>query len=173
MIRGFAQGQPVSLVVMKGELPRLADVRVAAMNLLARREHSLVELKEKLDRKFASSPELVESALNTLRDEGLQSDERFAWAFVSMRQRQGKGSQLIRGELRERGIDAALIASCVDESDSLWYDLACDARRKRFGEALPDNPREQARQMRFLHGRGFATRHIQRALRYRGDYLDE
>ncbi len=139
----------------------LSNVRVAAMNLLAMREHSVKELTEKLERKFPGS-EFIEQAISQLREQDLQSDKRFAEAFIAMRQRQGKGSVLIRIELRDRGISTELIGSLIDDAGSIWASLARDIRRKRFHD-LPVDGREKAKQMRFLHSRGFASRHIQAA----------
>lgn len=139
----------------------LADVRIAAMNLLAMREHSERELIDKLGRK-CSDPELITQALAMLKAQNLQSDERFAEAFIAMRKRQGKGSVLIKMELRERGVVASIISSLIDESDAAWFRLAQGVRIKRF-QALPGDGREKARQMRFLHSRGFASCHIQAA----------
>jgi regulatory protein len=146
---------------MTSEAPiTIANVRFAAMNLLARREHSAQELHTKLLNKF-DQLELVQAAVARLTEQGLQSDERFAEAFTTMRQRQGKGSSLIKMELRERGVSADIIAGLIDESDSLWSSLAEDVRIKRFGAQLPLELKEKARQMRFLQARGFASRHIQ------------
>ncbi len=140
--------------------PTLTDIRLGAMNLLALREHSARELKDKLGRKFDSA-ELIDAAIAGLIEQGLQSDERFTQAFVAMRQRQGKGSLIIRMELREKGVASELIAHFVDDSDALWFELARDAWHKKFRGALPSDPRERAKQMRFLQTRGFSGRHIQ------------
>lgn len=139
----------------------LSDVRIAAMNMLAMREHSVGELVEKLGRKFSDSV-LITQAITILMEQNLQSDERFAEAFISMRQRQGKGSVLIRMELRDRGVAIPLINSLIDEADVSWSLLAQEVRSKRFHQ-LPIDGREKAKQMRFLHSRGFASRHIQAA----------
>lgn len=148
---------------MDADSPKISDVRFAAMNFLAMREHSIKELKEKLGRKYAAWPSLIDSVIIELAEQNLQSDERFTMAFVVMRQRQGKGSQLIRFELRERGIDSELVALYVDDTDHQWQALACEVRRKRFGDEQPKHQRERARQMRFLHARGFSSPHIKHA----------
>jgi regulatory protein len=159
-------------VFMDAESPKLSDVRFAAMNFLAMREHSVKELREKLGRKYAAWPLLLDSVIKELIEQNLQSDERFTIAFISMRQRQGKGGQLIRLELRERGIDSELITSYLDDTDPEWQVLACDVRRKRFGNEQPKDQRERARQMRFLHARGFSSHHIQQAFKLDGsDYF--
>lgn len=141
--------------------PTPTDIRFSAMNLLALREHSAKELKDKLGRKF-ECVELVEEVIAGLIGQDLQSDERFTQAFVSMRQRQGKGPLIIRMELREKGIANELIAHFVDDSDSLWFELAHDVWCKKFRNVLPADARGRAKQLRFLQSRGFSSRHIQR-----------
>lgn len=147
---------------MQQELPKISDIRFSAMNFLALREHSAKELKDKLIRKYEQA-ELVDEAVKGLADQNLQSDERFAQAFVSMRQRQGKGSVIIKMELREKGVAAELIAKFVDDADLLWVALARDVRCKKFRGVEPADQRERAKQMRFLHSRGFSGHHIQAA----------
>ncbi len=139
----------------------LSDIRLAAMNMLAMREHSQGELTEKLQRKF-SDVMLISQVLAALKEQNLQSDERFTEAFITMRQRQGKGSVLIRMELRERGVAIPLINSFIDDADPSWFLLAQAVRNKRFNQ-FPADGREKAKQMRFLQSRGFASRHIQAA----------
>jgi len=140
--------------------PTLTTIRFSAMNLLALREHSAKELKEKLGRKFECTA-LIEEAIASLTEQSLQSDERFAQAFVAMRQRQGKGPLIIKMELREKGVTSELIARFVDDSDTLWFELARDVWSKKFRSTLPVDSRERAKQMRFLQSRGFSSRHIQ------------
>lgn len=147
---------------MQQELPKISEIRFSAMNFLALREHSTKELKDKLSRKYAHA-ELIEQALNELTEQNLQSDERFARAFVSMRQRQGKGPVIIKMELREKGVAAELIAHFVDDTDPLWLELARDVRAKKFKGVAVIDQQERAKQMRFLHSRGFSSRHIQGA----------
>jgi len=143
------------------EIPtNLGDIRFSAMSLLALRDHSVKELKDKLGRKF-DSVALVDQAIAGLIEQNLQSDERFAQAFVAMRQRQGKGPVVIKMELREKGIAAALISLYVNENDPIWLAHARDVWRKKFRAAIPADARERAKQMRFLHSRGFSSRHIQ------------
>lgn len=138
----------------------MGDIRFSAMNFLALREHSVKELKEKLGRKF-SSVELIDEAISGLIAQNLQSDERFAQAFVAMRQRQGKGPVVIKMELREKGVAPELIARFVDDTDALWYELVRDVWSRKFRGAMPIDSRERAKQMRFLQARGFSSRHIQ------------
>ncbi|MCB1644681.1 MAG: regulatory protein RecX [Pseudomonadales bacterium] len=79
-----------------------SDIRRAAMDLLARREHSRLELHEKLSRRFAGCQELIQSETEKLTAEGLQSDARLAEAYVRARSNRGQGPRKIRMELRQR-----------------------------------------------------------------------
>ena len=82
--------------------------RESAFRMLARREHSRVELRSKLSaRGFAE--ELIETLLESLQDERAQSDQRFAESLLSSRLRAGYGPLRIRMELKEKGVDSELV----------------------------------------------------------------
>ncbi len=135
------------------------QARKSALDLLARREHSEQELSRKLSaRNF--EPELIESTLTELTDEGLLDNARFTEAFVHSRYQRGQGPHKIRAKLRERGIDDGLVAEYIDAPDFDWPGLAGQVRIKRFGPVSPANFRERSRQMRFLQQRGFTSEQI-------------
>lgn len=137
----------------------LVDIRFAAMNLLAMREHSVQELRRKLMQRF-DEPVLVTEAIARLTADNLQSDERYAEAFINMRKRQGKGPVRIVLELKEKGIKESLIEMYMDVADQEWFESASAEKQKRFGAAKPQNMKEKARQMRFLQYRGFTQPQI-------------
>ncbi|MEM6817305.1 MAG: regulatory protein RecX [Pseudomonadota bacterium] len=137
--------------------------RKRAMDALARREHGFDELVDKLcDRGF--EPEVVVAELSRLREEGLQSDRRFAEAFVSSRFRQGKGPQRIRAELRAKRLSDGLVDEALRESEFDWGALARDVRVRKYGEAVPETFELKAKQMRFLTYRGFSQEQISVAM---------
>ena len=138
------------------------------MDYLARREHGRGELVDKLVR-FGFGNDIADIAVTQLIDDGLQSDERFAEAFVRSRINQGKGPARIRQELTERNLNASLIEETIQAADADWFGLARDVRSKKFGDGLPQEFSEKARQMRFLQQRGFETAHIQAAVSSHGD----
>lgn len=142
-----------------------AAVRFAAMNLLAMREHSLKELHTKLTRKFGLH-ESITSELTKLRDEGLQSDSRFAEGFFNMRKSQGKGQMLIAMELKERGIAGELISELLALGQDEWNQLALVAKQKKFGPQIAQDIKTKTKQMRFLSARGFNSASIQYALKH-------
>ncbi|MEO0364678.1 MAG: regulatory protein RecX [Pseudomonadota bacterium] len=140
-----------------------ARCRERVMDALARREHAFDELFQKLcERGF--DPDTVTEQLVRLRDEGLQSDARFAEAFVSSRFRQGKGPQRIRAELRGRGLGDSEIAEAFAAASHDWFKLAAEVRERKFGVVAPTEFSEKARQMRFLSYRGFSQEHISVAM---------
>ncbi len=133
------------------------------MDYLARREHGRAELLNKL-KKFGFEANVAEGAITQLIKDGLQSNQRFAEAFVRSRIDQGKGPARIRAELRERGLDDSLIDEALADAGQDWAALARDVRVKKFGSPGPLDFREKARQMRFLQSRGFEQDHIQSAV---------
>ncbi len=137
----------------------LSDVRLAAMNLLARREHARAELRDKLIKRFGSDGDLltkIDQALTRLAEQGLQCDERFTEAFITSRERQGKGPLRIGQELRQKGVSDTLVSTYLNEAEERWWSLAREVRLKRFGDTPIDSPKEKARQARFLQYRGFS-----------------
>ena len=135
----------------------------AALRLLARREHSVLELRRKLEQRgWQGGP--LDEVLDSLVDQNLLSDRRFAEVYTRTRIERGYGPLRIRAELRERGIDAALAEAALEAEAPDWSEQARDARLRRFGEAPPADFREKVRQMRFLQRRGFDGGHIRAAL---------
>ncbi|HFD80584.1 MAG TPA: regulatory protein RecX [Gammaproteobacteria bacterium] len=127
--------------------------------MLARREHSTLELRRKLQARSIDAG-LIDEVLAQLADEGLLSEQRFTEAYVRGRCERGYGPLRIRAELRERGIGDGLIEVYLSPWSECWPESAEAQRRKRFGEALPQDFRERARQTRFLQQRGFSGEHI-------------
>ncbi|HHM05361.1 MAG TPA: regulatory protein RecX [Gammaproteobacteria bacterium] len=133
------------------------------MDMLARREHAVAELKQKLcGRGFEA--DAVNAAVDQLAAQGLVSDERFVEAYVLSRREKGYGPLRIRLELVQRGVAAGLIRDSLDHSDAKWRESVRRVRRKRFGAAVPADVKERARQARFLQGRGFTADHIRAVL---------
>jgi regulatory protein len=142
--------------------PDPESCRERAIGLLARREHSRLELKQKLLFRGCDGAEL-EALLNSLVTERLQSDERFTEAYVYSRTHKGFGPLRIQAELRERGIEDGLVHRFLKRDSSEWLEHARQQWRKRFGKA-PGDFKERARQARFLQGRGFSPQVIRQVL---------
>jgi len=125
----------------------------AALKMLMRREHSKLELFNKLKLK-GYDDEIIDSAITQLTEQNYQSDERFAEAFILMRFNQGKGPVRIASELKLRGI------SSFNLSDFDWFKSAKEIRKKKFGDLDSLDFKEQVKQKRFLQSRGFSLDQI-------------
>ena len=142
-------------------------VRRAAMNLLARREHSFHELLDKLTGKFPDldRDEIVLPALRRLRDENLQSDARFASAWVNYRAGRGVGPLKIAAELHPRKLDRELLARALYLEGPDWEEKCAEALRRKFKVREQATREERARMQRFLLQRGFESDQIRAAMK--------
>lgn len=129
-----------------------------AYRLLARREHSAWELRQKL--RVYAEPAQITQLLTQLQSERAQSDQRFAEQFCRQRVASGRGPVKIQAELTQHCIDPELVAQLLARHADQWRDYAAQARTKKFGESEPASFKEWARQARFLHQRGFGSEHI-------------
>lgn len=133
------------------------------MDYLARREHSCQELRRKLTLAGFETG-LIDDVVESLEDRGLVSDRRFTEAYIRYRASKGQGPQRIRMELGEKGVSSGLIDELMAAGKQDWYDLAAEVRKKKFGDELPTEFKERARQARFLQYRGFSNDQVQQAL---------
>jgi len=86
-----------------------ANLRRASMEFLARREHSVHELRQKLLKKFSDATEsVVNVVLDQLEKDNLQSDARFAESYSSI-EKSSFGCLHIRRELASGGLNAILL----------------------------------------------------------------
>ncbi len=137
----------------------------AAVELLARREHSRHELNRKLAaRGFAE--EVVAAVLDELTRSGALANARFTDSFVRSRIARGQGPQRIRAELAQRGIVSAEAANGLAAAEVDWLAAIRAVRAKRFGPEPPRDYAERARQARFLQYRGFDSAQIRAALEF-------
>ena len=143
-------------------LDNTKNIRLAAMDLLARREHSRLELEQKLRKRFSDRLETIEIELDKLAAEGLQSDERLAEAFIRARSNRGQGPSKIRMELRSKGLSDAAISLAFEAIAVDWYELVHEVAQKKFGDQLEAarDLKVKAKVSRFLQGRGFSYDHI-------------
>jgi regulatory protein len=138
------------------------SLRERSLRLLAQREHSRAELM----RKLAGHAEVdeISAEIERLAELGLQSDARFAEAWVRSKAAR-HGLSRLRRDLAQRGIAQDLIDETLqhaDLDDELARARAVWASRYT---APPADHREWARQARFLQSRGFSTGIISRLLK--------
>ncbi len=141
------------------------SLRRAAMDLLARREHSRAELLDKLQRRFPDADALLAEVLEQLTADGLQNDERFCEAYVRYRRSRGAGPLLIRQELRQKGVAASTVQVALDPSAPEWLDTLHTLLLKKSGGSLPPASERAARQKlyRAMLAKGYPADMISRA----------
>ena len=133
------------------------------MDLLARREHSRLELYQKLKQK-KFEPNIINTELDKLSNEGLQSDERFAEAFLRSRIDKGKGPNIILSELLQRGVDELLVSNVLESiSEGQWCEVAYETMNKKLGNESELDYDKQLKLMKFLNYRGFTRSQIEKA----------
>ena len=137
--------------------------RRAALDILARREHTTQELLAKLLVK-GYAQEVAAEVVARLAREGLASDARFVEMLVSSRRARGYGPMRIRHELEQKGVASELIDQWLDASGTDWIKQVRQVREKKYGTQLPSDYVERARQARFLQSRGYTRDQIMRVL---------
>ena len=136
----------------------IAVLKDKAYRLLARREYSVCELRQKF--KVQAPSHICDQVLAELIDQGEQSDRRFAEMLGRSRFNAGKGPVKLKHELNEHKINPAIIETIMDDYNESWVESANLVRLKKFGETPPASFKEWARQSRFLQQRGFTSEHI-------------
>jgi regulatory protein len=140
-----------------------AKIRSAAMDLLTGREFSRAELAKKLDNRFDGDP-AISAVLDRLQEEGLQSDQRFAEAFLRSRIYRGQGLSRIRMGILQKGIQDQLLDAAVEVSETDWNALAREVAERKFGGKPIADQKDKAKRVRFLQYRGFNFDQIKHAL---------
>ena len=114
---------------------------------------------------------MIGDIVDELQARNLQSDSRFSESFVRSRAERGYGPRTIEMGLRECGIERESAALALEASGYDWCRQAVEVRQRRFGDSLPREARERARQLRFLQYRGFAGRELSAAMK--GEVCDD
>ena len=107
------------------------QARAAALNLLARREHSRRELEAKL-RSRGFEAQVASATAAALDAEGLLSERRFAESYVHSRAERGFGPVRIRAELGERGVADGDIEAALAGIDD-WDERLAAVYARKFG----------------------------------------
>ena len=177
------------LDVIKAE----SRLRWLAFYYLSRREYGRAELKQKLVDK-EQDPNSINALLDEFEEKGYQSDYRTTLMIIRESIRKGRGHDRIKQEFYKKKIampsnidelidmantESEEFSEFVDvDEDSLvdgvdWLKLAVAARTRKYGDSVPVEQKEKARQLRFLQYRGFKADVCFEALNYTLDNLDE
>jgi len=129
----------------------------SAIYSLAMREHSRLELKNKLNKKEYVNGVDLEELLDELEESNYLNEERFTESYIRYRSSRGFGPIKISSELQSRGVKSSLIENAYDEADVDWYEIAIEQVKKKFGETKATDFKEKAKRMRFLSTKGFSS----------------
>jgi regulatory protein len=137
-------------------------IRIAAVELLARRDYASGELREKLASR-GYDRDLVAAAVAELVAGNLVNDARYAENFVAYHGNRGQGPVRIGADLRALGLSAEAIDIALASGPD-WRGRAREARIRKFGLEVPESWAAKGKQARFLQYRGFSSDHIRAAL---------
>ncbi|GAA1805249.1 MULTISPECIES: regulatory protein RecX [Brevibacterium] len=160
-----ARADVPSLAPDVGDSPEFAEsyakAKKTALNMLAMRDHSSTELREKLAKRDFDAA-AIDRLITKLERSNLLNDTEFARRFAKA-QREGKklSRSALRRQLSRKGIDEDTIAGVVDEVDggaegeeSLARDVA--EKKARSTRGLDHEVRER-RILGMLARRGFSS----------------
>jgi len=132
------------------------SLRQRALEYLGKREYSYKELGQKLKSYLDENEDAdsITAILDDFKTRGWLSDARFTEQMVHAR-RAKFGSSKIVHELREKGVDSALIEDAAERLKETELGSAIEVWRKKYKQAPADRD-EWAKQARFLQSRGFS-----------------
>ena len=130
------------------------SLKSRAVSYLSRREHSKVELRQKLQAHAQDANE-IEELLYDLEQGNWQSDERFAHSLANRRMPR-YGWLKLQHELQQHQISETVINDLKQIFQSNEFDRALLVWQKKFNEK-PQDQKQYAKQYRFMMGRGFAS----------------
>ncbi len=141
----------------------LQQARETVMRLLARREHSARELRQKLQQRGYDS-DVINETLAKAQELGWQSDRRFAESWIRQSVAKGNGFRKISAQAQQKGIDDDLLQSVLNEQQPDWDEECYQRLLRKFGETPPTEQKQRDKMMRHLLQRGFSFDSIKRAL---------
>lgn len=169
-------------------------MRWLAFYYLGRREHSKHELREKLLAKGCDANK-VEALLTEFETEGYQSDARMTSALIKAGIAKKHGKVRIYQTIKNHRLSTISSTSDIavwmdthadffdelmaDDSDDMahyavdWLTQAVAARVKKYGDTIPTDPKQKAKQLRFLQYRGYEMNVCFEALKHNLKTLDD
>jgi len=148
------------------------SLRQRALDYLAKREYSVVELAQKLSsvaKKYELDTEEIPGILEDFKKRNWVSDTRFTEQILHARKSKF-GVARIAYELREKGVSDELISEAVQDVKENELTNAKAVWRKKY-DAPPGSREEWAKQARFLQSRGFGFEIIKKVINEQEDEI--
>jgi len=131
------------------------DAESDFVNLLARREYSEFELRNKMQEKAFTEDEIDET-IAYCQKKNWQNDKRFAENYLHARSQRGYGANRIKQELRQlKGVSSDVINEVLAESEINWIEIAEKVLHKKFpnyAEPQPIKSKQKIWQYMLSHG---------------------
>ena len=150
---------------MQRARPQLS-LKGRALRYLSQREHSRSELQRKLAKHVEDQGEIAR-VLDELQARGFIDHARVADSIVH-RKAAKLGAMRIRQEMKQKGVEAPLVAAAMEKLKATEVARAREVWRRKFASA-PADANERAKHARFLAARGFSAEVINRVLKGAGD----
>lgn len=135
------------------------------LDLIAKRDHSETELRQKLRKTFSREEnreelgDLVEEAIDFAKDSGfIGNPEELAERMADTLHRRHKGIHYINNYLREKGLPP------VSADRELELEKALHVVKNKYAEDYEFSREEKARAGRFLASRGFDSETVRKVL---------
>ncbi|MCF6226635.1 MAG: recombination regulator RecX [Xanthomonadales bacterium] len=125
-----------------------------AVRLLSGREHSQLELRQKMQRK-GHPGDLIDAMLVYLQDLDMQSDQRFTEAFIRSRVIRLQGPMKILAQLSQRGIRVNNLEDYLPAEHD-WEAMAAEALSRGTVIYAADRQKLLEKAYRRLVNRGFS-----------------
>ena len=140
-----------------------SDITKLITKYLSIREHSKLELQNKLSQKGHDLSDIRE-CINEFSSKDIQSDIRFTEEFIRSKLKKNKGPRLISSELVSRGITDSIINKKISEiSYQEWCTVAFLALKKKLnGSSVSIEDKDKI--YSFLISRGFEHKMIKYAI---------
>ena len=132
-----------------------------ALRLLSQREHSRLELERKLA-EHETEPGQLAKALDELQARGFISEERVVESVIHRRAAK-LGTARVKQELQSKGLSTEAMTEALEQLRGTELERAREIWARKFGEPATE-PKERARQMRFLISRGFAAEVVRKVV---------
>jgi len=142
------------------------SAKSVAVRLLSRREHSAYEIRDKLLKRDFDEAE-VEQAIIELQKGGWLSDERYAEAYIRMRQQKGFGPIRISMELNERGVKERIIETYMHAGEESWQQTLLKQYQKKYKDKDIEDYSDKAKRIRFMQYRGFTLDMIYKEITFK------
>lgn len=125
-----------------------------AMKILEFRDHSVAELKFKLEQRFDTA-EVIEKVIKECLKHKYLDDDRFTEHFIAWLKKKGKSTFALKQELKKKGVSDTIISKQLtndsDEDTALFI-----AKKKMKNIALYPAEEQKKKLAMFLSNKGFS-----------------